>query len=142
MNLFCNEVDLIPGVEHVFSMLAELHIPMGLVSSTEKINIEKKMTPLKRKGIKDAFSSIITIDDAPRKKPAPDPLIACANALKVDPRKCMYVGDSHIDIQAGKAAGMLTAGVLTGLDDYDTLSHEKPTFIFESVADLCNLFEK
>ena len=46
-------------------------------------------------------------------KPAPDPLIECARRLGLATEQCMYVGDSHVDIRAGNAAGMMTIGVLT-----------------------------
>jgi phosphoglycolate phosphatase-like HAD superfamily hydrolase len=45
-----------------------------------------------------------------------------------------------VDIQAGKAAGMLTVGVLTGMDDLDALSREKPDAVIDSIAELKNMF--
>jgi phosphoglycolate phosphatase-like HAD superfamily hydrolase len=50
------------------------------------------------------------------------------------------VGDSHVDIRAGIAAGMKTIGVLTGLDDYETLERENPTMILETVFEIRTLF--
>jgi 2-phosphoglycolate phosphatase len=139
-DMFRSRVQLFPGVRNLFTLLTHLGIPMGVVTSTERRNIDRKMVPLERDGIKDALATVIAIEDAPRKKPAPDPLIACAQRLAVKPQQCIYIGDSHIDIRAGNAAGMLTAGVLTGLDDRETLKQEKPTMILDSVADLCDLF--
>jgi phosphoglycolate phosphatase-like HAD superfamily hydrolase len=49
------------------------------------------------------------------------------------------VGDSYVDIRAGKAAGMATIGVLTGLDDYETLQRENPSWIFKSVKEISEL---
>jgi phosphoglycolate phosphatase len=37
---------------------------------------------------------------------------------------------------AGKAAGMRTIGVLTGLDDYEALEGEDPDMILDSVSQL------
>lgn len=139
-DMFRTRVQLFPGVGRLFALLTRIGIPMGVVTSTERRNIDRKMIPLERNGIKDALAAVIAIEDAPRKKPAPDPLITCAHKLTVVPGKCIYIGDSHIDIRAGKAAGMLTAGVLTGLDDRETLMKENPTLILDSVADLCDLF--
>lgn len=48
----------------------------------------------------------------------------------------IYVGDSYIDIRAGKAAGMKALGVLTGLDDRIRLSSEKSDLIIGSVAEM------
>ena len=55
------------------------------------------------------------------------------------PERAVYVGDSRIDIRAGKAAGMKTAGVLTGMEDREALEREGPDVIIESVADLPDL---
>jgi phosphoglycolate phosphatase-like HAD superfamily hydrolase len=42
-------------------------------------------------------------------------------------------------MQAGKAAGMQTIGVLTGLDDYDALQKEWPDVIIDSIRNLGNV---
>ena len=139
-DMFRNEVELIPGVRKLFSVLSRKTIPMGVVTSTERSNIERKLTPLARHGIKQALASVIAIEDAPRRKPAPEPLIVCARQLGVLPENSLYVGDSHVDIQAGRAAGMLTVAVLSGLDDREALEAESPTIVLDSVADLIPFF--
>ncbi len=133
------EIELIPGVEHLFFELAHHKIPIGIVSSTMRTYMDLKLLPLARKGLKELLSSIVAIEDAPRKKPAPDPLIVCAKALGVPVQHCVYIGDSHVDIQAGRNAGTMTIGVLTGLHDRETLENENPTMILESVADFTPL---
>jgi HAD superfamily hydrolase (TIGR01662 family) len=138
-NMFRDEVELFPGVQELFSLLADRRISIGVVTSTRKRNIERKLAPMARNRVRDALDVVIAIEDAPKRKPAPDPLIECARRLAVQPEKCVFVGDSQVDIRAGKAAGMMTIGVLTGLDDYDTLKRENPTMILESVSDIRNL---
>lgn len=141
-SMFRNKVRLFPGVEKVFDLFTRLKIPMGVVTSTERENIARKMIPLERAGIAQALSAVIAIEDAPRRKPAPDPLLVCAERLAKEPNCCIYVGDAHVDIRAGKAAGMMTAGVLTGLADRETLMKEKATLILNSVAELYPLFAR
>jgi phosphoglycolate phosphatase len=51
----------------------------------------------------------------------------------------VYVGDSRVDIRAGRAAGTKTVGVLTGADSYDVLLAEGADAILESVGDLGSL---
>jgi phosphoglycolate phosphatase-like HAD superfamily hydrolase len=50
--------------------------------------------------------------------------------------KIVYVGDSRVDIMAGNAAGTMTIGVLTGVDEYEGLRAENPTAILDSVSEL------
>lgn len=139
-NRFTHEVELFDGVSELFSRLAERNISIGVVTTTQRQVIERKLAPLARKYIKDALDAVVTVEDAPRRKPAPDPLIECARRLNVSPERCVYVGDSHVDIRAGNAAGMMTIGVLTGLDDDKTLQREKPSLILDSVDDIRELF--
>jgi phosphoglycolate phosphatase len=48
----------------------------------------------------------------------------------------VYVGDTRVDIRAGRAAGMGTVGVLTGFDDCQSLKNESPDAIIDSIAQL------
>ena len=54
------------------------------------------------------FSASVCIDDVTHPKPHPESLLLAAKRLRVKPEECVYVGDSHSDVEAGKAAGMKT----------------------------------
>ena len=69
---------------------------------------------LSEAGVVDAFDIILGFDSGYGAKPAPDPLLACAKVMGVDPARSLMVGDSTHDLVAGRAAGMSTMGVLTG----------------------------
>jgi phosphoglycolate phosphatase len=45
-------------------------------------------------------------DTTPHAKPHPAPLLEAARRLGVEPARCVYVGDDHRDMLAGRAAGM------------------------------------
>ena len=77
---------------------------------------------LKRAGILDAFAHVLGFDSGYTPKPAPDMLLELADRAALAPAQVMMVGDSTHDLIAGRAAGMVTIGVLTGLADRDTLS--------------------
>jgi phosphoglycolate phosphatase len=47
-------------------------------------------------------------------KPHPEPLLAGARSAGVDPSRCVYVGDDPRDIEAGKAARMVTVAAAYG----------------------------
>ncbi|MDN5725077.1 MAG: HAD-IA family hydrolase [Propionibacteriales bacterium] len=59
---------------------------------------------------------LITIDDVVRGKPAPDPFLAAADRLGVDPARCLVVEDAPKGLQAGRAAGARTLAVVTTTD--------------------------
>jgi phosphoglycolate phosphatase len=51
---------------------------------------------------------VISGDTTPHAKPHPAPLLEAARRLELDPAHCWYVGDDLRDIEAGRAAGMVT----------------------------------
>ncbi len=126
----------IKGTVEILREIEAAGIKMALVTSTQKRYIMDKLHPFDEAGVAHLFEVIITTDDVPAKKPAPAPLIECGRRLELSTDKMVYVGDSHVDIRAGKAAGMRTIGVLTGMDDYGTLAAEGPDAILESIIDL------
>jgi phosphoglycolate phosphatase len=134
--MFADNLELIQGADRIVENLSSGGLKIGLVTSTQSQYLETKMQPLKKAGVDKLFEAIITSDDVEKRKPAPDPLIACAQQLELKPGGCVYVGDTTTDIKAGKAAGMRTVGVLTGFDEYGTLEIENPDAIIESVRNL------
>ena len=135
-NLFRTQAKLIPNAKKTLEAILQKGIKMGIVTSTPRQSMAVKLHPLMDSGINDLLEVIIHADDVPRKKPAPDPLLEGSKRLGILPEHCMYVGDARTDIQAGKAAGMKTVGVLTGFDDHKALSRENPDSIIESIAQL------
>ncbi len=139
VQLYPESVTLLPGVSDLFHLLAGGGIRIGIVSSSQKEYIEKKLQPLKEAGIDFLVDSVIVIEDTLEMKPSPKPVAACLERLGVDEAKSLFVGDADVDILAGKRAGTLTVGVLTGVDDYQTLMAQKPDMIIPGVRELIPL---
>jgi phosphoglycolate phosphatase len=66
-------------------------------------------------GITDCFDFIAGYDSGHGAKPGPGMCLAFAERLQVAPARLAMVGDSRHDLQAGRAAGMRTVAVLTGV---------------------------
>jgi len=139
--MFADNLELIQGAERIVENLSSSGLKIGLVTSTQRQYLETKMQPLKNAGVDTLFEAIITSDDVEKRKPAPDPLVTCAQQLDMKPGNCVYVGDTTTDIKAGKAAGMRTIGVLTGFDEYETLEKESPDAIVENVRYLLEVID-
>lgn len=133
------EAELIPGASEVLKKIPAMGLKMALVTSTPWRYLQIKLNPLRKAGVADLFDVVITSDDVPQKKPAPEPLITCGQRLGIPMERAVYVGDSRVDIRAGKAAGMQTAGVLTGMEDRESLVRERPDVIIENVTGLMSL---
>jgi HAD superfamily hydrolase (TIGR01509 family) len=139
--MFADNLELIQGAGQIVESLSSNGLKIGLVTSTQRQYLETKMQPLKNAGVDNLFDAIITSDDVEKRKPAPDPLITCAQLLDMKPGNCVYVGDTTTDIKAGKAAGMRTIGVLTGFDEYGALEKEDPDAIIENVQNLLEVID-
>lgn len=74
-------------------------------------------------GLTQRSGCLIGGDTTGRAKPHPDPLLAGARAIGVDPATCLYVGDDRRDVEASIAAGMTPVvalyGYLYGADPHD-----------------------
>jgi phosphoglycolate phosphatase len=66
-------------------------------------------------GITDCFDFIAGYDSGHGAKPGPGMCLAFAAACGLPPGRMAMVGDSRHDLQAGRAAGMRTVAVLTGI---------------------------
>jgi len=70
---------------------------------------------LTRAGILSQFAHVLGYDSGFTPKPAPDMLLGFARFVGLDPAAVVMVGDSTHDLVAGRAAGMQTVAVLTGM---------------------------
>ncbi len=66
-------------------------------------------------GVLEQFEFIAGSDSGYGAKPAPGQLLAFLNATELSADQTVMVGDSRHDLSAGRAAGMKTIGVLTGV---------------------------
>jgi phosphoglycolate phosphatase len=135
-SMFNDRIKLIPGTADVLKQIVAQGLKLALVTSSLSEYMAVKLAPLVQAGVADVFETVITADDVQQKKPHAEPLVLCSDKLGLAPGNCVYVGDTRVDIRAGKAAGMQTVGVLTGFDDYEALERETPDAIIESVSEL------
>jgi phosphoglycolate phosphatase-like HAD superfamily hydrolase len=55
--------------------------------------------------------------------------------------RVLKVGDTRLDIEEGRNAGVATAAVLTGTQTRAYLEEARPDYVLSSVADLPTLFQ-
>ena len=97
---------------------------------------------LARWGVRELFAAIVGREDVERRKPAPDVIVQCLALVGVVPAEALYIGDSPIDIQAGRSAGVGTIGVLSGASPRAVLEAEGPDAVADSIADVVELIER
>lgn len=106
---------MIPAVD-LLSCLGNLRqiCPLGVVTNDSEIPAERH---IREAGLEQLVACVIGFDSGHGVKPGPGPLLACAEIMGTDPIDMLMVGDSLHDLHAGRAAGMGTVGVLTGVAD-------------------------
>lgn len=87
-------------------------LALGVMTNDAEISARNH---LETAGVLGRFDFIAGFDSGHGAKPAPEPLLAFCNAVGVLPARTAMVGDSAHDLVAGRAAGMITIGVLTGI---------------------------
>ncbi len=81
--------------------------------------------------------AIVSGNTTPYAKPHPEPLFEAARRLRIDPARCVYVGDDERDIVAGLAAGMGTVAATYGyLGAQADISRWNAHFHIDSPLDL------
>lgn len=85
------------------------------------------------------FDVVVTGLSAVHTKPYPDPILLAAKKMNVSPENCLMIGDTTVDIRAGKAAGAQTLGVLCGFGEEPELRHFGADDIVEDTPKLLNI---
>jgi FMN phosphatase YigB (HAD superfamily) len=123
---------LIANTRQALELLAP-HYPMAVVSAR---NAKGTLAFLKQHSLQPLFHCVATSLTCSHTKPFPDPLLWAAKQMAVEPEACLMIGDTTVDIRAGKAAGAQTVGVLSGFGSERELRKAGADLILESSARL------
>ena len=99
---------------------------------------------LEAMGIADYFDITISGDEVEKPKPDAQPLLIAAEKMQIDPQHTIMLGDSVIDVQAARAAGMPVICVSYGYNHgqafcgQERRSHD-PDAVIDSLAELKTL---
>jgi len=123
-----------PQVHETLQILSQKY-PLALITlrHISKKQIIKELHQLK---LLKYFKTAVTAKDVTKPKPNPEAIIKAAKQLATPTKRCAVVGDSIVDIKAGKAAKTKTIAVLTGLYSKKELEKEKPDLIIENINQL------
>ena len=93
------------GVEALLDVLEAAGLPREIATSSSHATVERHLRPA---GLLGRFQAVIAAGDYALGKPHPDPFLAAARALAVEPADCLALEDSHNGVRAAAAAGMMT----------------------------------
>jgi phosphoglycolate phosphatase-like HAD superfamily hydrolase len=84
------------------------------------------------------FRGVATAQTCAHTKPYPDPVLWAAKQMGLAPENCLMIGDTTVDIRAGKAAGAQTVGVLCGFGTRAELEKAGADLIIITTSELTN----
>ena len=99
------ETRVFDGMPAVLEHLRTALIPWGIVTNKATRFARPLVDSLA--GL-SGFATLVCGDTTAHAKPHPQPLLEAARCLGIAARACVYIGDDARDVQAGKAAGMMT----------------------------------
>ena len=152
------------GIKKALNLFEEHYAKQYDINTKLYKGIEKLLTFLKAKGIKLAilsnkpnsftklcavkylrnwnFEAVYGIREQIPRKPSPDGALAIMEELHVEPKECLFVGDTKIDMITAKNAGIDSIGVLWGFRDRDELEQNGAKYITTSPADTIKLISQ
>lgn len=122
-----------PGVPEALAALAGC--PMAVLTNKPA---QMSVDILQGLGLADYFRSIRGGDSFERKKPDPAGALSILRELDITPQDSAMVGDSDVDIQTARNAGMLAIGVKYGFGRHDPNLHPADIYV-DSLTELVEL---
>jgi pyrophosphatase PpaX len=97
---------------------------------------------LKLIGVEECFGVVVGIDATVKHKPEPEPVWYALEKLGgIAPADAVFVGDSTHDMNAGRAAGVVTAAAMWGSFTREQLAATQPAHWLSAIGELGALVE-
>ena len=123
-----------PGVVETVHSLAAAGHPLAVVTSKMEAGARRS---LKFIGVEECFRAVIGIDATVKHKPEPEPVwLALERLGGVTRERSIFVGDSTHDMNAGRAAGVITAAATWGPFSREQLATAAPTHWLDRMDEL------
>ena len=91
-------------------------------------------------GLGPFFTTVYGGNSFATKKPAPEGALKLLDEHGVDPQEAAIVGDSHVDVETGRNAGLWTVAVNYGFAPH-TLEASSPDVIVDAPHELAQVFQ-
>ncbi len=123
---------LMAGVDVMLERLATRY-PLALITARDERRTRYMLDQL---NLARFFPVVVSAQTAPHTKPYPDPVLYAARQLNLPPAACLMIGDTTVDILAGKRAGAQTVAVLCGFGQRPELLRAGADFIINHTTQL------
>ncbi len=129
--------ELIEGAGETIAELRQKGYRLGVVSSGNDCRVNREIKEL---GLTGFFEVVICHEQIRNRKPHPEGLETAMRSLGCSQTEVGYVGDTPEDIEMGKAAGVMTAGVRSAYPTSWRVESCEPDIFIESISKLTDHF--
>ncbi|MCI8376428.1 MAG: HAD-IA family hydrolase [Lachnospiraceae bacterium] len=126
-----------PGILDLTRELKAMGAKLGVISNKPHANTVDVIHQVFGEDIFDFVQG--QTKELPR-KPDPAGALYTARRLGVDPKECLYIGDTGTDMKTGRAAGMYTVGVLWGFRARQELEKTGALEVIGEPMELCRIY--
>lgn len=130
---FSDGIALYPDVREGIEAIAAHGVAVAVV--TTKLQEQAEMV-LAAVGLRPSLRAVRGWEEGRQHKPSPEPVLAAIAAIGAEPARTLMVGDSELDILAGRAAGVGTCAVTYGFRPAAYLASFRPDYMVSRFADV------
>ncbi|MFF8315580.1 HAD-IA family hydrolase [Streptomyces bobili] len=134
-----HEIEPCPGAAELLTGLRAAGVPTAV--ATGKTH-GRAVEALAATGLLDLVDAVCGSDEVAHGKPAPDIVLLALQKIGAAAEGAVMVGDSALDLRAGRAAGTRTAAGLWGQGDRTELLAHQPDLVAGSCAELAALLHR
>lgn len=134
-------LDVLPvydGINELIDYLLKKGIKIAV--NTNKLDVFAK--PMIQKVFGDAFCYVLGEVEGFSRKPSADGVNFLLEKMDLQREECLYVGDSQVDIQTARNAGMRCVSVTWGFASIDVLKAYVPEILVEHPREIIDLIER
>ncbi|MBW2146672.1 MAG: HAD family hydrolase [Deltaproteobacteria bacterium] len=128
-----------PGAHSLLRKLEDSGLSLGAVTNKRGDYARELLAHL---GMARHFKIILGAEDGFPPKPSSDMLSAALERIRLTPSQVVYVGDSPIDVEAGRRSGIDVYCLATGYHSPEELAAEKPRRVLSSPSELFNVLRE
>ncbi|MDD4409467.1 MAG: HAD family phosphatase [Candidatus Pacebacteria bacterium] len=129
------EIALMPYAKEAVKFFRDKSYHLGLCTGGTKREVFIK---LENSNMDRCFSVIVTADDVPSNKPAPDVYLSAIDRFGLLPNQCLAVEDTETGVMAAKSAGAFCFAIPNEFSKHQNLS--KADRVLDSLKDLIDFF--
>lgn len=122
-----------PGIPELLNKLVAKKLKIGILTNKPdhitRLCVDKLLADWK-------FDVVIGHRDGQLPKPDPSGAIEAAQEMKTEPVNIIYVGDTEIDVETSRRAGMIPVAVTWGFRSVEDLAKSNPHALVDNPLDL------